>query len=92
MTKKTLPTEGKKLLELNQENFVEAMNELGGVDVTSSQLWPFFIAASATPQKKYPVIRAFAKKMAAAGVITIGTKARKQGGTKIEYVYTLAKK
>jgi hypothetical protein len=57
--------------ELNEENFLKALRELGGKNVTTSQLWPYFISADTKPQQRFPVMHWFARKMEKAGKITI---------------------
>jgi hypothetical protein len=39
------------------------MRELGGKNVTTSQLWSYFIAADTKPQQRFPVMHRFARKM-----------------------------
>lgn len=64
------------LVELNEENFLNTMRELGGKNVTTSQLWPYFISANTKPQQRFPVMHRFARKMEEAGKITITTSPR----------------
>jgi len=74
------------LVELNEENFLKAMQELGGKNVTTSQLWPYFISADTKPQQRFPVMHRFAKKMEKAGKITITTNPERK---RLQYMYTL---
>lgn len=74
------------LVELNEENFLKAMRELGGKNVTTSQLWPHFISADTKPQKRFPVIHRFARKMEKAGKITMTTNPERK---RLQYMYTL---
>jgi hypothetical protein len=74
------------LVELNQENFLKAMRELGGKNVTTSQLWPYFISANTKPQQRFPVMQRFARKMEKAGRITITTNPERK---RLQYMYTL---
>jgi hypothetical protein len=74
------------LVELNEENFLKAMRELGGKNVTTSQLWPYFISADTKPQKRFPVMHRFAQKMEKAGKITITTNPERK---RLQYMYTL---
>lgn len=74
------------LIELNEENFMKAMRELGGKNVTTSQLWPYFIAADTKPQQRFPVMHRFARKMEKAGKITITTNPKRK---RLQYLYTL---
>jgi hypothetical protein len=77
----------KPLIELNEENFLKAMLELGGKNVTTSQLWSYFIAADTKPQQRFPVMHRFARKMEKAGKITITTNPERK---RLQYMYTLA--
>jgi len=74
------------LVELNEENFLKAMRELGGKNVTTSQLWPYFISADTKPQQRFPVMHRFARKMEKAGKITITTNPERK---RLQYMYTL---
>ena len=74
------------LVELNEENFLKAMQELGGKNVTTSQLWPYFISADTKPQQRFPVMQRFARKMEKAGKITITTNPERK---RLQYLYTL---
>lgn len=74
------------LVELNEENFMKAMHELGGKNVTTSQLWPNFIPADTKPQQRFPVMHRFARKMEKAGKITITTNPERK---RLQYRYTL---
>jgi hypothetical protein len=74
------------LVELNEENFLNAMRELGGKNVTTSQLWPYFISADTKPQQRFPVMHRFARKMEKAGKITITTNLERKH---LQYMYTL---
>ncbi len=74
------------LVELNEENFLKAMRELGGKNVTTSQLWPYFISANTKPQQRFPVMHRFARKMEKAGKITITTNPERK---RLQYMYTL---
>jgi hypothetical protein len=74
------------LIELNEENFLKAMRELGGKNVTTSQLWPYFISADTKPQQRFPVMHRFARKMEKAGKITITTNPKRK---RLQYIYTL---
>jgi hypothetical protein len=76
----------RQLVELNEENFLKAMLELGGKNVTTSQLWPYFIASDTKPQKRFPVMHRFARKMEKAGKITITTNPERK---RLQYMYTL---
>jgi len=71
--RKTKGSEKQQLVELNEENFLKAMRELGGKNITTSQLWPYFISPDTKPQQRFPVIHRFARKMEKAGKITITT-------------------
>jgi len=74
------------LIELNEENFLKAMRELGGKNVTTSQLWPYFISADTKPQQRFPVMHRFARKMEKASKITITTNPERK---RLQYRYTL---
>jgi hypothetical protein len=74
------------LIELNEENFLKAMQELGGKNVTTSQLWPYFISADTKPQQRFPVMHRFARRMEKAGKITIATNPERK---RLQYMYTL---
>jgi hypothetical protein len=74
------------LIELNEENFLKVMRELGGKNVTTSQLWPYFISADTKPQQRFPVMHRFARKMEKAGKITITTNPERK---RLQYMYTL---
>lgn len=74
------------LVELNEENFLKAVRELGGKNVTTSQLWPHFISADTKPQQRFPVMHRFARKMEKAGKITIATNPERK---RLQYLYTL---
>jgi hypothetical protein len=74
------------LVELNEENFLKAMRELGGTNVTTSQLWPYFISADTKPQQRFPVMHRFARKMEKAGRITVTTNPERK---RLQYMYTL---
>jgi hypothetical protein len=74
------------LVELNEENFMKAMRELGGKNVTTSQLWPYFISADTKPQQRFPVMHRFARKMEKTGKITITTNPERK---RLQYMYTL---
>jgi hypothetical protein len=74
------------LVELNEESFLKAMREPGGKSVTTSQLWPYFISADTKPQKRFPVMHRFARKMEKAGKITITTNPERK---RLQYRYTL---
>jgi hypothetical protein len=62
------------------------MRELGGKNVTTSQLWPYFISADTKPQQRFPVMHRFARKMEKAGKITITTNLERK---RLQYMYTL---
>ena len=74
------------LVELNEENFLKAMCELGGKNVTTLQLWPYFISADTKPQQRFPVMHRFARKMEKAGKIMITTNPERK---RLQYMYTL---
>ena len=74
------------LVELNEENFLKAMRELGGKNVTTSQLWPYFISADTKPQQRFPVMHRFARNMEKAGKITITTNPERK---RLQYLYRL---
>lgn len=74
------------LIELNEENFLKVMRELGGKNVTTSQLWPYFISADTKPQQRFPVMHRFARKMEKAGKITITRNPERK---RLQYLYTL---
>ena len=74
------------LIELNEENFLKTMRELGGKNVTTSQLWPYFISADTKPQQRFPVIHRFARKMEKVGKITVTTNPDRK---RIQYMYAL---
>jgi hypothetical protein len=76
----------RSLVELNEENFLKAMQELGGKNVTTSRLWPYFISADTKPQQRFPVMHRFARKMEKAGKITITTNPERK---RLQYLYTL---
>ena len=73
-------------VELNEDNFLKAMRELGGKNVTTSQLWPYFVSADTKPQQRFPVMHRFARKMEKAGKITIATNPERK---RLQYMYTL---
>lgn len=73
-------------IELNEENFLKIMLELGGKNITTSQLWPYFISADTKPQQRFPVMHRFARKMEKAGRITIATNPERK---RLQYMYTL---
>lgn len=75
-----------QLVELNEENFMRAMLELGGKNITTSQLWPYFISADTKPQQRFPVIHRFARKMEKAGKIMVTTNPERK---RLQYMYTL---
>ena len=74
------------LIELNEENFLKTMRELGGKNATTSQLWPHFIPADTKPQQRFPVIHRFARKMEKAGKIAITTNPKRK---RLQYMYIL---
>jgi hypothetical protein len=74
------------LVELNEENFMKAMRELGGKNVTTSQLWPYFISADTKPQQRFPVMHRFARKMEKAGKIMVTTNPERK---RLQYRYAL---
>jgi hypothetical protein len=76
----------RQLVELNEENFLKIMHELEGKNVTTSQLWPYFISADTKPQQRFPVMHRFARKMEKAGKITITTNPERK---RLQYMYTL---
>ena len=75
-----------QLVELNEENFLKAMRELGGKNVTTSQLWPYFISADTKPQQRFPVMHRFARKIEKADKITITRNPERK---RLQYMYTL---
>lgn len=76
----------KQLVELNEENFLKAMQELGGKDITTSRLWLYFISPETKPQQRFPVMHRFAKKMGKEGKIMISTNPERK---RLQYMYTL---
>ena len=74
------------LIELSEENFLKVMRELGGKNVTTSQLWPYFIPADTKPQQRFPVMHRFARKMEKMGKISITTNPERK---RLQYLYTL---
>jgi hypothetical protein len=74
------------LVELNEESFLKAMHELGGKNVTTSQLWPYSIPADTKPQQRFPVVHRFARRMEKAGKITITTNPERK---RLQYMYTM---
>jgi len=78
--------EERPLVELNEENFLRAMQQLGSKNITTSQLWPYFISADTKPQQRFPVMHRFARKMEKAGKITITTNPKRK---RLQYMYTL---
>jgi len=74
------------LIELNEENFLQAMQELGGKNITTSQLWPYFISPETKPQQRFPVMQRFARKMKKADKITITTNPERK---RLQYMYNL---
>jgi hypothetical protein len=59
------------LIELTEENFLQKMKELGGVNVTTGQLWVFFVSADTKPQQRFPVMLRMARKLEKAGKVKI---------------------
>jgi hypothetical protein len=84
--RRTKGSDQQQLVELNEENFLKAMRELGGKNVTTSQLWPYFISADTKPQQRFPVMHRFARKMEKIGKITIITNPERK---RLQYMYTL---
>jgi hypothetical protein len=80
------PKKQRALVELNEENFLKALRELGGKNITTSQLWPYFISRETKPQQRFPVMHRFAKKMEKAGKLTITTNPERK---RLQYMYTL---
>jgi hypothetical protein len=54
----------KPLLELNEDNFLKVLEDLGGKNITSAQLWPFFVRKDTKPQERFPVMVRIARKLA----------------------------
>jgi len=78
--------QSRQLVELNEENFLKIIRELGGKNVTTSQLWPYFISADTKPQQRFPVMHRFARKMEKTGKMTITTNPERKH---LQYLYTL---
>lgn len=45
------------LVELDEEDFMKPMRELGGKNLITSQLWPYFVSADTKPQQRFPVMQ-----------------------------------